>query len=147
MISPWEMRGKGIGFADRPVVPAVRCPREPWEACGPGWVRQEERRHVSALELQALAYARGSDAPAGSLLGGRGCPSRSRRPVGGSTPCPNAGSVKPIATTVPSPNRFMVSSKQVQSRAAKARSIKDNFQGSMPAAGTPAQFGTKLGIR
>jgi hypothetical protein len=29
MISPWGMRGKGIGFADRPVVPAVPRPREP----------------------------------------------------------------------------------------------------------------------
>jgi hypothetical protein len=31
MISPWGMRGKGIEFADRPVVPAVPCPREPMD--------------------------------------------------------------------------------------------------------------------
>jgi hypothetical protein len=30
MISPWGTRGKGIGLADRPVVPAVPRPREPW---------------------------------------------------------------------------------------------------------------------
>ena len=29
MIPPWGRRGKGIGFADRPVVPAVPRPREP----------------------------------------------------------------------------------------------------------------------
>jgi hypothetical protein len=31
MISPQGRRGKGIGLADRPVVPAVPCRREPMD--------------------------------------------------------------------------------------------------------------------
>jgi hypothetical protein len=33
MISPWGMRGKGMGFADRPAVPTVLRARGPWTDC------------------------------------------------------------------------------------------------------------------
>jgi hypothetical protein len=89
MISPQVMRGKGIGAADRPSGACGASPSRAMDMLASyavmrfgkahgslwtRWVRQEERRHVSALELQALAYARGSDAPAGSLLGAGGAP-------------------------------------------------------------------------
>jgi hypothetical protein len=33
MISPWGMRGKGIGFADRPVVPGCLAFASAWTGC------------------------------------------------------------------------------------------------------------------
>src|SRR5215470_195028 len=51
--------------------------------------------------------------------------------------CPNAGNVKPIATTIPRLNCFMISSREVQSRALGTQDQTHFFRFKLPAAGIP----------
>ena len=46
MISRWRMPGKGIAFADLPVVPAVPCPREPMD-----WLSRRSAVQDSSMVL------------------------------------------------------------------------------------------------
>src|SRR6266436_4725124 len=62
-------------------------------------------------------------------------------PTSGSTPCPNAGSVKPTATMMPRHNCFIVPSTQVQFACCEAHAIKHIFSGSIARRGpSPAAF-------
>jgi hypothetical protein len=53
MISPWGMRGKGIGSADRPVVPTVPRPREPMDR-----LRFKTARQAEAAPIHCVAELR-----------------------------------------------------------------------------------------
>jgi hypothetical protein len=60
MISPWGMRGKGIGSAERPLVPAAPRPREPMDQVVDRLVVCAVARPRQPMDQAARAQASGT---------------------------------------------------------------------------------------